>query len=75
MIQWAEENKIRTKNGNFEIPLRSNVEWKEDFKFVQKLDSMLADDETGVITLRKNEMKMCNELYKYYGSCYDRLRK
>ena len=75
MLHWAEENKIRTKNGNFEIPLRSNVEWKEDFKFVQKLDSMLADDETGVITLRKNEMKMCNELYKYYGSCYDRLRK
>ncbi len=76
MIQWAEENKIRTKrNGDYEIPQRNGVEWKEDFKFVQKLDSMLADDETGVISLRKNEMKMCNELYKYYGSCYDRLRK
>ena len=73
MIQWAEENKIRTKNGNFEIPLRSNVEWKEDFKFVQKLDSMLADGLD--VKLKKKEMKMCNELYKYYGSCYDRLRK
>ena len=73
MIQWAEENKIRTKNGNFEIPLRSNVEWKEDFKFVTKLDSMLADGLD--VKLKKKEMKMCNELYKYYGSCYDRLRK
>ena len=74
MIQWAEENKIRTKrNGNYEIPSRSNVEWKEDFKFVTKLESMLAaglDDK-----LKKKEMKMCNELYKYYGSCYDKLRK
>ena len=44
MIHWAEENKIRTKrNGNYEIPSRSNVEWKEDFKFVTKLDCMLAD--------------------------------
>ena len=74
MIQWAEENKIRTKrNGNYEIPSRSNVEWKEDFKFVTKLDSMLADGLD--VKLKKKEMEMCNELYKYYGSCYDRLRK
>jgi hypothetical protein len=64
MIQWAEENKIRAKNGKFEIPLRSNVEWKEDFKFVTKLDSTL-DDGLGVF-LKKNEMKMCNELYEFY---------
>ena len=74
MIHWAEENKIRTKrNGNYEIPSRSNVEWKDDFKFVTKLDSMLADGLDD--NLKKKEMKMCNELYKYYGSCYDRLRK
>ena len=74
MIQWAEENKIRTKrNGNYEIPSRSNVEWKEDFKFVTKLDSMLADGLD--VKLKKKEMEMCNKLYKYYGSCYDRLRK
>jgi len=74
MIQWAEENKIRTKrNGNYEIPQRNGVDWKEDFKFVQKLDSMLADGLDD--KLKKKEMKMCNELYKYYGSCYDRLRK
>ena len=73
MIHWAEENKIRTKNGNFEIPLRSNVEWKDDFKFVTKLDSMLADSLD--VKLKKKEMKMCNELYKYYGSVYVGLRK
>ena len=68
MIQWAEENKIRTKNGKFEIPSRSNVEWKEDFKFVTKLDSMLADGLD--VKLKKKEMEMCNQLYKYYGSVY-----
>ena len=68
MIHWAEENKIRTKNGNFEIPLRSNVEWKDDFKFVTKLDSMLADGLD--VKLKKKEMEMCNQLYKYYGSVY-----
>ena len=74
MIQWAEENKIRTKrNGDYEIPQRNGIEWKEDFKFVTKLDSMLADGLDD--KLKKKEMKMCNELYKYYGSCYDRLRK
>ena len=74
MIQWAEENKIRTKrNGNYEIPSRSNVEWKEDFKFVTKLDSMLADGLD--VKLKKKEMKMCNKLYKYYGSVYVGLRK
>ena len=74
MIQWAEENKIRTKrNGDYEIPQRNGIDWKEDFKFVTKLDSMLADGLD--VKLKKKEMKMCNELYKYYGSCYDRLRK
>jgi len=83
MIQWAEENKRKEwtpgvhKGGDYVIPQRNGVDWKEDFKFVTKLDSMLADDETGVITLRKNEMKMCNELYKFYSQTYikDILRK
>jgi len=74
MIHWAEENKIRTKrNGDYEIPQRNGIDWKEDFKFVTKLDSMLADGLDD--KLKKKEMKMCNELYKYYGSCYDKLRK
>ena len=69
MIQWAEENKIRTKrNGDYEIPQRNGVEWKDDFKFVTKLDSMLADGLD--VKLKKKEMEMCNQLYKYYGSVY-----
>ena len=74
MIHWAEEHKFLTKrNGDYEIPQRNGVDWKSDFKFVTKLDSMLADGLD--VKLKKKEMKMCNELYKYYGSCYDRLRK
>ena len=69
MIQWAEENKVRTKrNGDYEIPQRNGVDWKEDFKFVTKLDSMLADGLD--VKLKKKEMEMCNQLYKYYGSVY-----
>ena len=69
MIHWAEENKIRTKrNGNYEIPQRNGVDWKSDFKFVTKLDSMLADGLD--VKLKKKEMEMCNQLYKYYGSVY-----
>ena len=69
MIQWAEENKIRTKRyGDYEIPQRNGVDWKSDFKFVTKLDSMLADGLD--VKLKKKEMEMCNQLYKYYGSVY-----
>jgi len=79
MIHWAEENKKKEwtpgvhKGGHYVIPQRNGIEWKEDFKFVTKLDSMLSDGLDD--KLKKKEMKMCNELYKYYGSCYDRLRK
>ena len=73
MLHWAEENKIPAEFQDYIIPQRNGVEWKEDFKFVTKLDSMLADGLD--VKLKKKEMKMCNELYKYYGSCYDRLRK
>tara|TARA_Y100001951_G_C11277233_1_gene262745 strand:- start:570 stop:845 length:276 start_codon:yes stop_codon:yes gene_type:complete len=76
MIHWAEDNKIRTKrNGDYEIPQRNGVDWKSDFKFVTKLDSMLADSLD--VKLKKNEMKICNELYKFYSKCYikDLVRK
>ena len=74
MLHWAEENKIPAEFQDYIIPARNGeVAWKEDFKFVTKLDSMLADGLD--VKLKKKEMKMCNELYKYYGSCYDRLRK
>ena len=69
MLHWAEENKIRTKrNGDYEIPQRNGVDWKSDFKFVTKLDSMLADGLD--VKLKKKEMEMCNQLYKYYGNVY-----
>ncbi len=76
MIHWAEDNKFRTeRNGDYEIPQRNGVDWKEDFKFVTKIDSMLADGLDD--KLKKNEMKMCNELYKFYSQAYfkDMLRK
>ena len=76
MIHWAEDNKIRTeRNGDYEIPQRNGVDWQNDFKFVTKIDSMLADGLDD--KLKKNEMKMCNELYKFYSQVYfkDMLRK
>ena len=69
MIHWAEDNKIRTeRNGDYEIPQRNGVDWQNDFKFVTKIDSMLADGLDD--KLKKNEMKMCNELYKFYSQMY-----
>ena len=69
MIQGAEETKSRTKRtGDYEIPQRNGVDWKSDFKFVTKLDSMLADGLD--VKLKKKEMEMCNQLYKYYGNVY-----
>ncbi len=74
MIHWAEDNKFRTeRNGDYEIPQRNGVDWQNDFKFVTKLDRLLSDG----IYLKPNEMKMCNELYKFYSQIYikDILRK
>ena len=59
MIQWAEENKIRTKrNGDYEIPQRNGIDWKFDFKFVTKLDSMLANK------LDAKDKKLLNNIYR-----------
>ena len=70
MIQWADENKIQSKKNKqyHVIPQRNGIDWKFDFKFVTKLDSMLADGLDD--KLKKSEMKMCNELYSYYSQCY-----
>ena len=73
MIVWAEDNKFRGEYDDYIIPSRDGVEWKDYFKFVSKLDSMLADGLD--VKLEKKEMKMCNKLYKYYGSVYVGLRK
>ena len=73
MLHWAEENKTQRKvvegiAGDYEIPQRNGVDWKEDFKFVTKLDRMLSSDIGD--KLKKKEMKMCNKLYTYYSKCY-----
>ena len=53
------------------IPPRKDLngmctEWKDDFKFVSKLDRLLSDG----INLKPNELEMCNELYKFYSQMY-----
>ena len=75
MIVWAEDNKYPTNPGNpgtdYVIPPRMSSsgwgefisEWKDDLKFVTKLDRMLSDGET----LTKKELQMCNELYEFYS--------
>ena len=81
MLHWAEDNKTKEwtpgvhKGGHYVIPQRNGVDWKSDFKFVTKIDMMLADGLDD--KLKKNEMKMCNELYKFYSQTYikDILRK
>ena len=67
MLHWAEENKIPAKFQDYIILQRNGVDWKEDFKFVTKLDSMVARGGSLFIST----MKMCNKLYRYYGSVYD----
>ena len=52
-----------------DVFLRNGIDWDEDFKFVTKLDRMLSSDIGD--KLKKKEMEMCNQLYKYYGSVYD----
>ena len=67
MIHWAEDNKIK-KLATYSIPSRNGVEWKDDFKFVQKLDRILSDDglPENQQKLTTNEKKMCNMLYRFY---------
>jgi len=74
LIVWAEDNKYPTNPGNpgtdYVIPPRkeNNVssEWKDDLKFVSKLDFMLGDGKT----LTKKELQMCNQLYGFYSKMY-----
>ena len=74
LIVWAEENKYPTNPGNpgtdYVIPPRKennvSTEWKDDLKFVTKLDRLLSDGRT----LTKKELKMCNQLYGFYSQMY-----
>ena len=72
LIVWAEDNKYKTNPGNpgtdYIIPPRTEnkivmSEWKDDLKFVTKLDRLLSDGKT----LTKKELQMCNQLYEFYS--------
>ena len=69
LIVWAEDNKYKNnRGGDYIIPPRVEndvvmSEWKDDLKFVSKLDFMLGDGKT----LTKKELQMCNELYEFYS--------
>jgi len=74
LIVWAEDNKYKKhRNGDYIIPPRTfynelqggevTCEWKDDLKFVSKLDFMLSDGKT----LTKKELQMSNQLYEFYS--------
>ena len=66
MIVWAEDNKYKGRYDDYIIPSRDGVEWKDDFKFVSKLDRLLSEGKT----LTKKEILMSNQLYKFYSQMY-----
>ena len=70
MIVWAENHKIKKvdRRGFYFIPSRNGVEWKDDLKWVTKLDRILSDDglPENQQKLTTNEKKMCNMLYRFY---------
>ena len=82
MIVWAEDNKYKTNPGNpgtdYVIPPRKfynelqggevTCEWKDDLKFVSKLDFMLSDGKS----LTKKELEYCNMLYEFYSGVYEK---
>ena len=82
MIVWAENSKYPTNpkdpDRGWTIPPRKfynelqggevTAEWKDDLKFVTKLDRMLSDGKK----LTKKELKYCNMLYEYYKEDYEK---
>ena len=69
MIVWAENHKIKNAGDyDYSIPSRNGVEWKDDLKWVTKLDRILSDDglPENQQKLTTNEKKMCNMLYRFY---------
>tara|TARA_Y100000401_G_scaffold73194_1_gene59201 strand:- start:115 stop:402 length:288 start_codon:yes stop_codon:yes gene_type:complete len=79
MIVWAENNKYkRHRNDDYIIPPRKFYnelrggevfnEWKDDLKFVTKLDRLLSDGKS----LTKKELKYCNMLYEFYSGVYEK---
>ena len=79
MIVWAEDNKYASaRQEKWIIPPRKFynelqggdvfIEWKDDLKFVSKLDFMLSDGKS----LTKKELEYCNMLYEFYKRDYEK---
>lgn len=73
LIVWAEDNKYKnSRNGDYTIPSRRDAndmvisEWKDDLKFVTKLDRLLSDG----VHLTQKELNYSNQLYRYYSQMY-----
>ena len=73
LIVWAEDNKYKnSRNGDYTVPSRRDAndmvisEWKDDLKFVTKLDRLLSDG----VHLTQKELNYSNQLYRYYSQMY-----
>ena len=68
MIQWAEENKLRSRRSGqlYELP----AQFKKDFRFVTKCDGKVSMRNE---KLTREEMKECNKIYKFYRKVYNKL--
>ena len=68
MMQWAEENKLRSRRSGqlYELP----EQFKKDFRFVTKCDGKVSREDK---KLTREEMKECNKIYKFYRKVYNKL--
>ena len=68
MMQWAEENKLRSRRSGqlYELP----EQFRKDFRFVTKCDGKVSRDDK---KLTREEMKECNKIYKFYRKVYNKL--
>ena len=67
MMQWAEENKLKSRRSGqlYELP----EQFKKDFRYVTVCDGKVSAD----INLTRGEMKECNKIYKFYRKVYNKL--
>ena len=69
MLRWAEDNKMRREvvegiAGDYVIPQRNGIDWREAFKYITGLDIKL--DMKLATALTRKEMGKCNKYYKEY---------
>ena len=61
MCRYADKKKTPLRNGDYLLP----EDWSEDFKWVLRIESTNGSS-YGTDTLSKDEMKMCNKLFRKY---------